>query len=198
MFGQAATPARPGKRSGAPKTPLEIGALAIDPSNPTTLYCGTGEANLSADSYPGDGIYRSINSGSSWKPWARSTQTGVPRRIGAIAVDPFDSKHVMVGGIGFGRVSTDNDFGGLYVTRDGGATWRRETFISPNNYWCHAIVFDPKARNRIFATFTGPGMNSGIYRTTDGGTSWTQLKTGLPSPDLIGRTSLAIAPSDSR
>jgi photosystem II stability/assembly factor-like uncharacterized protein len=180
------------------KTPLEIGALAIDPSSPTTLYCGTGEANLSADSYPGDGIYRSINSGSSWKPWARSTQTGVPRRIGAIAVDPFDSKHVMVGGVGFGRVSTDNDFGGLYVTRDGGATWRREIFISPNNYWCHAIVFDPKAQNRIFATFTGPGINSGIYRTTDGGTSWTQLKTGLPSPDLIGRTSLAIAPSDSK
>ncbi len=180
------------------KTPLEIGSLAIDPSSPTTLYSGTGEANLSADSYPGDGIYRSINSGSSWTPWARSTQTSVPRRIGVIAVDPFDSKHVMVGGVGFGRVSADNDFGGLYVTRDGGTTWRREIFISPNNYWCHAIVFDPKSRNQILATFTGPGINSGIYRSTDGGASWTQLKAGLPSPDRIGRTSLAIAPSDSK
>lgn len=178
------------------RTPLEIGSLAIDPSNPATIYCGTGEANLSADSYPGDGIYRSTNGGSSWKPWARSAQTGVPRRIGAIAVDPFDSHHVAVGGIGFGRVAADRDFGGLYVTRDGGATWQRETFISPNNYWCHTIVFDPVTRDRIFATFTGPGMASGIYRSTDGGSSWTQLKTGLPSPDRIGRTSLAIAPSD--
>jgi photosystem II stability/assembly factor-like uncharacterized protein len=181
-------------RSGAP---LEIGSLAIDPSNTATIYCGTGEANLSADSYPGDGIYRSTNSGSSWRPWARSAQTGVPRRIGAIAVDPFDSQHVVVGGIGFGRVSADHDFGGLHVTRDGGATWQRETFISPNNYWCHAIVFDPKKRGLLFATFTGPGMASGIYRSSDGGANWTQLKTGLPSPDRIGRTSLAIAPSDS-
>jgi photosystem II stability/assembly factor-like uncharacterized protein len=181
-------------RSGAP---LEIGSLAIDPSSTTTIYCGTGEANLSADSYPGDGIYRSTNNGSTWKPWARSAQTGVPHRIGAIAVDPFDSKHIVVGGVGFGRVSVDLDIGGLYVTRDGGVTWVRETFISPNNYWCHAVVFDPRNRDRLFATFTGPGMASGIYRSTDGGTSWMQLKTGLPSPDLVGRTSLAIAPSDS-
>jgi photosystem II stability/assembly factor-like uncharacterized protein len=180
------------------KTPLEIGSLAIDPSRPSTLYCGTGEANLSADSYPGDGIYRSTNSGSTWKPWAGSGQAGVPRRIGAIAIDPFDSNHVAVGGIGFGRVSADLDFGGLYVTRDGGASWQRETFVSANNYWCHAIVFDPKNRNRLFATFTGPGMASGIYRSSDGGTTWEQLRTGLPSPDLIGRTSLAIAPSDSK
>lgn len=179
-------------------TPLEIGALAIDPSNPATIYCGTGEANLSADSYPGDGIYRSTNGGSTWRPWARSAQTGVPRRIGAIAIDPFDPKHILVGGVGFGRVAADRDFGGLYVTRDGGATWRRETFISPNNYWCHAIVFDPGNRDRLFASFTGPGMASGIYRSTDGGVGWAQLKTGLPSADRIGRTSLAIAPSDSK
>ena len=159
------------------RAPLEIGALAFDPSNAATLYCGTGEANMSADSYPGDGLYRSTNGGRTWKPWAMSVLTGVPRRVGVIAVDPFDSRHVLVGGIGFGRVSSDNDFGGLYVTSDGGGTWRRESFIDPGNYWCHSIVFDRSTRGRIFATFTGPGAPSGIYRSVNGGAAWTQLMT---------------------
>ena len=61
--------------------PLQIGSLAIDPSNAKTLYCGTGEANLSADSYPGDGLYRSTDSGTTWTAWAPSARTGLPRRI---------------------------------------------------------------------------------------------------------------------
>jgi photosystem II stability/assembly factor-like uncharacterized protein len=179
------------------RTPLEIGALAIDPSNVQTLYCGTGEADLSADSYSGDGIYRSTNGGNTWTPWAISTRAGVPRRIGTIAVDPFDRNHVLVGGIGYGRVSSGNDFGGLYTTTDGGATWQRETFVSTNNYWCHCVVFDPGKQGTIFATFTGPGASSGIYRTTDGGATWAQLKTGLPPTERIGRTSIALARSNS-
>lgn len=176
--------------------PLEIGSLAIDPTTPTTLYCGTGEANLSLDSYPGDGVYRSTNGGTTWQPWALSETTGLPLRIGTIAVDPFDSKHVLVGGIGFGRVSSDNDFGGLYRTTNRGTTWQRLSFISANNYWCHSIVFDPVTRGRIFATVTGPGTSSGIYRSNNGGVTWTQLKNGLPATDRIGRTALAIAPSN--
>lgn len=179
------------------RTPLQIGSLAIDPSNPKVLYAGTGEANLSLDSYAGDGIYRSINSGRSWKPWATAAR-GLPRRVGCIAVDPFDPNHVLVGGIGFGRVSSDNDFGGLYTTADGGASWVRESFVSSANYWCHKVVFDPATRGTVFATFTGPGARSGIWRSSDGGASWAQLKTGLPSPDRIGRTSVAIAASNPK
>ena len=118
-------------RAGAP---LEVGALAIDPTNTGTMYCGTGEANLSADSYAGDGVYRSTNGGTAWTPWALSDKAGLPRRIGAIAVDPFNSKHVLVGGVGFGRLSSDNDFGGLYRTTNRGRTWQRLTFVSTNNY----------------------------------------------------------------
>jgi photosystem II stability/assembly factor-like uncharacterized protein len=186
------------KESWRANTPLEIGSLAIDPSKPATLYCGTGEANLSADSYAGNGIYRSTNGGKTWTSWAMSNRSGVPRRIGAIAVDPFDSKHVLVGGIGYGRVAADNDFGGLHVTTDGGATFQRSTVISVNNYWCHCIVFDPEVRGTVFATFTGPGTKSGIYRSTNGGNTWTQLTQGLPPSERIGRTSLAIAPSNRK
>ncbi|MEI7536755.1 MAG: hypothetical protein WCJ76_06065 [Comamonadaceae bacterium] len=178
--------------------PLQIGALAIDPTNPKILYCGTGEANLSLDSYPGDGVYRSTNGGTSWSAWALSEKKGLPRRIGTIAVDPFDAKHVLVGGVGFGRVSGDNDFGGLYSTRDGGLTWVRETFVNAGNYWCHKVVFDAATKGRIFVTVTCPGMRSGIYRSSDAGQSWAQLKTGLPSPDRIGRTALALAPSNTK
>ena len=175
--------------------PLEIGALALDPRQPRTLYCGTGEANLSADSYPGDGVYRSTNGGTSWRPWALSSETGLPRRIGTIAVDPFDSRHVLVGGVGFGRLSSDDDFGGLYRTTNRGRTWQRLTFVSANNYWCHAIVFHPSTPGRVFAAVTGPGATSGIYRSTDGGVTWRQLTNGLPPTDRIGRAALAIAPS---
>ena len=183
------------KESWRANTPLEIGALAIDPINPSTLYCGTGEANLSADSYAGDGVYRSTNGGKTWQSWASSNTKGVPRRIGAIAVDPFDNNHVLVGGIGYGRVAADNDFGGLHETVDGGTTWRRMTFIATQNYWCHCVVFHPLVHGTVFATFTGPGTKSGIYRSTNGGTTWTQLTQGLPSLERIGRTTLALAPS---
>ena len=179
-------------------TALQIGALAIDPAHPSTLYAGTGEANLSADSYPGDGLYRSTNSGASWKPWALAAQRGLPRRVGSIAVDPFDALHVRVGGVGFGRVSADNDFGGLYVTRDGGATWQRESFVASANYWCHQVLFDPATRGTLYASVTGPGLKSGIWRSLDGGANWLQLKTGLPSADRIGRTALALAPSNPK
>lgn len=186
------------KPSWRERTPLEIGALALDLADPKTVYCGTGEADLSADSYAGDGIYRSTNGGETWKPWASCAKAGVPRRIGAIAVDPFDRQHVLVGGVGYGRVSSENEFGGLYVTSNGGTSWTRETFISTNNYWCHCIVSHPVVKGTLFATFTGPGAKSGIYRSTDGGATWTQLTKGLPAPERMGRTTVVQAPSDPR
>ncbi len=175
---------------------LNIGALAIDQKNPETIYVGTGEANLSSDSYPGVGLYKSPDGGKNWQLLASSDRTGLPKRIGVIAVDPFDSKHVLVGGVGFAEVSsTGKDMGGMYVSFDSGITWKRQTFISNQNYWCHSIVFDPKNKGRIYATFTEQGAKSGIWRSTDGGKKWEHLTKGLPESALFGRTSLAISPS---
>ena len=141
---------------------LNVGSLAIDPRNSDVLYCGTGEANLSADSYPGVGIYRTIDGGTTWQLHASCKKTGVPRRIGVIAIDPFDSQRLFLGGVGFGEVSQGGDLGGLYVSEDGGRSWTRRTFVTTANYWCHSIVFHPTRRGVIYAAVTARGARNGI------------------------------------
>jgi len=175
---------------------LNVGSLAIDPSNPDILYCGTGEANLSADSYAGVGIYQSKDGGKSWHLLASAETAKIPRRIGVIAIDPLNPLHLRIGGVGYGKVGQDEDFGGMYVSQDGGVTWKRETFISSLNYWCHSIVFHPTQAGTIYATMTARGAKNGIYRSQDGGQSWQQLKSGLPSPERFSRTSLALCRSN--
>jgi photosystem II stability/assembly factor-like uncharacterized protein len=175
---------------------LNIGSLAIDPRNPETIYCGTGEANLSSDCYPGVGLYCSKDAGRTWLLLASSNRTGVPRIIGVIGIDPFDSQHLVIGGVGFAEASNEeNSLGGMYASFDNGVSWERETFISTQNYWCHSIVFHPKKKGTIFAAFTEQGSHSGIWRSTNGGKKWEPLTEGLPNSALFGRTSLAISPS---
>lgn len=176
---------------------LNIGSLAIDPGNPEIIYCGTGEANLSADSYSGVGIYQTANGGATWKLLAPSANAGIPTRIGVIAIDPFDSSYLLIGGVGADESSPrPEDFGGMSVSHDGGMSWRRETFVSTKNYWCHSIVFHPVKKGVIFATFTEQGTKNGIWLSEDGGENWRQLSNDLPPPENFGRTSLAISPSD--
>lgn len=177
---------------------LNVGSLAMDPADSNTIYCGTGEANLSADSYPGVGIYRTLNGGAEWHLLAARESTGLPGRIGVIAIDPFDPQHILAGGVGYSEMGAHGqlDLGGIYESRDGGVSWTRRTFISTRNYWCHSIIFDPATRGRIYATFTEQGTKNGIYRSVDGGANWGQLTRGLPAPERIGRTSLVLAPSN--
>ena len=185
------------RKSWSSTAPQQIGALEIDPGDPKVLYCGTGEANMSADSYPGDGLYRSTNGGKTWKRLAKASKGKVPPRIGAIAVDPFDSKHVLLGGIGYGRLSEDNDNGGLYESKDRGATWK-QLMPFEGHHWCHSIVFDRSTAGRVFIDVTAQGAASGLYRSEDGGAQWKHLTTGLPSSDRMGRATLAIAPSNPK
>ncbi len=176
---------------------LNVGSLAIDPRNPAIIYCGTGEANLSADSYSGVGIYRTTDGGATWELLASSINTRIPTRIGVIVIDPFDSRHLLLGGVGASECSPRRkDFGGMFVSHDGGVSWRRETFVSKNNYWCHSIVFHPEKKGVIFATFTEEGTRNGIWLSEDSGENWSQLGKGLPASEKFGRTSLAISPSD--
>jgi photosystem II stability/assembly factor-like uncharacterized protein len=175
---------------------LNIGALAIDPTDPNVLYCGTGEANLSADSYGGVGIYKTADGGQTWFLRAPCATTGLPKRIGVIALDPFDSKHLLAGGIGYAETSPGGDLGGLFESFDAGISWKRQTFVSTNNYWCHAVVFDPAKKGLVYCTVTEQGTASGIYRSTDGAVTWKHLTGGLPSGDRMGRASVAVSRSN--
>lgn len=170
---------------------LNVGSIAVDPVNPAILYCGTGEANLSADSYPGVGIFRSVDGGDSWQILAPSEAANIPTRIGCLVIDPFDTSHLCLGGVTHSEGGSD----GMFVSRNGGLSWGRLNFPGNGQYRCHSIVFHPTIRDTLFATISARGTQSGIWRSTNGGASWTQLTNGLPSPERFGRTSLAIAPS---
>lgn len=177
---------------------LNIGALALDPKDPNLLYCGTGEANLSFDSYPGAGLYRTLKADGggdgSWELLSPAGKDGPPPRIGVIAIDPFDTTHILIGGVGSKPSEPRNGLGGLYASTDSGKIWRRDASLFPTgDYQCHSIVFHPSQKGWIFATFTEGGSRNGIWRSKDGGASWDQLYQGLPSPERFHRTSLAIA-----
>jgi photosystem II stability/assembly factor-like uncharacterized protein len=170
---------------------LNIGALAIDPGNPQILYCGTGEADLSADSYPGVGLYRSLDGGENWQILAATDTARIPNRIGTVAVDPFDANHLRIGGVTHAQGGQD----GMFVSRNGGVSWARETFAGSGPHRCHMVLFHPRTRGTLYATIDARGSASGIWKSTNGGARWTHLTSGLPPSASIGRASLAIAPS---
>lgn len=172
---------------------LNIGSLAIDPANPRTVYCGTGEANLSADSHPGVGVYVSHDGGSNWQLLAAAATTDIPTRIGSIAVDPFNASHLVIGGVSH---AFDDVREGLYRSTDGGVTWSRISAIAAGRYRGHHILFHPTEQNTLYASVFARGTRSGVWRSTDGGASWSQLTDGLPNGSRIFRGALAIAPSD--
>jgi photosystem II stability/assembly factor-like uncharacterized protein len=172
---------------------LNIGALAYDPNDPDIIYCGTGEANLSADSHPGVGLFRSLDAGEKWQQLAAADSSGgLPRRVGSLAVDPFEPEHLLAGGV----AHRDGGSTGLFASNDGGLTWVRVPLIGGPAYRCHDVRFHPATQGLVYATVSALGMQNGVWRSSDGGASWQQLTAGLPSPDRVLRTALALAPSD--
>ncbi len=181
---------------------FSIGALALHPSEPEVVYCGTGEANGSVDSYDGNGLWRTSDGGASWQSLGLAT-TG---RIAEVAIDPNNTDHLLVAAMGR-QFSTGADRG-LYRSLDRGKTWTKTLFVNDSTGVCD-VVFNPQHPETVFAAtwervrrYTyrrafGPGC--AVWRSIDGGASWTRLAGGLPGPsDNVGRIALAIAPSRPR
>ena len=192
--------------NGAHFTPLfdrmptmVIGAIAVDPSHPQTLWVGTGEANSSRSSYGGMGMFRSDDGGKTFEPAGLADSD----RIARIVVDPKDSNTVYVAALG--KLYTTGGQRGVYRTRDGGKTWRQ--VLAGSTPWTGAIdlTMDPRNPQVLYAALwdrkrtawnmTYSGKGSGIWKSTDGGDHWTQLTNGFPHDDKVGRIGLAIAPS---
>jgi photosystem II stability/assembly factor-like uncharacterized protein len=179
-----------------------IGALAVAPSRPDTIYVGTGESTLRDSTGYGNGVYKSIDAGRTW------THLGLDdtQHIGKVAVDPKNPDVVFVAAIG--HLYDAHPARGLFRSRDGGRTWAKVLFKN-DSVGAVDVAIDPANPQIVYATLwntrrpvwytyqptNGPG--GGIYKSTDGGTTWTQLTTGLPKA-CIGRSGIAIAPSNPR
>jgi photosystem II stability/assembly factor-like uncharacterized protein len=173
-----------------------IGCLAIAPSNPDIVWVGTGENNSQRSVSYGDGVYRSLDGGKSWK------NMGLKRslHIGRIVVHPTDADIVWVAAMG--PLWGPGGDRGVYKTVDGGENWQLVLEIDENTGVVD-LVADPRDPDVLYAasyqrrrhlwTLINGGPGSGIHKSTDGGATWTELTSGLPSTDM-GRIGLAIAP----
>jgi photosystem II stability/assembly factor-like uncharacterized protein len=176
---------------------FSIGAIAADPKNFATVWVGTGERNSQRSVGYGDGVYRSDDGGRSWRNMGLRTS----EHIGRIAIDPRDSNVVFVAAQG--PLWAPGGERGLYKTTDGGRTWKA---VIPGTEHTGAtdVVIDPSnpdimyaatwQRRRHFYTLINGGPESAIYKSVDGGNTWTRLRSGLPPGDL-GRIGLSISPA---
>jgi photosystem II stability/assembly factor-like uncharacterized protein len=173
-----------------------IGCITLDPSNSHTVWVGTGENNNQRSVAYGDGVYKSTDGGSSW------TNVGLKasEHIGMIAVHPKNSNIVWVAA--YGPLWSSGGERGIYKTTDGGTTWRRVLNVSEHTGF-NEVHLDPRNPNVLFATahqrrrhvytYVSGGPESGLWKSEDGGETWSEVKNGIPSGDK-GRLSLAISP----
>lgn len=175
-----------------------VGALAIAPSDDNVVYMGSGEASLAGDSQYGDGVYRSLDGGLTWKH-VSTLFNG--QSVSAIVVDPTNPQHLFAstvrGRAGNHRTSAPtNTYYGVYESSDGGATWALQKGTKDQLHGATNLVMDPKNPNHLFASFWGDA----IYQTTDGGTTWHKAMGNLPAGNFAQgatRFSLGISNPES-
>ena len=178
-----------------------IGDIGVSWSNPDILYVGTGEGLHRPDLGVGDGIFKSTDGGKSWK----HVGLGDVQQVGRLVVHPTDPNIVFVAGLG--HPYGPNTERGIFRTTDGGATWERVLYVDENTGGIQ-VEFDPTNPRTVYGSLwehrEGPwengsfnGKNNALYKSTDGGTTWRQLKGGLPSgAEGAGRICLGIGVSD--
>src|SRR5262245_12169462 len=182
---------------------LSIGAIAVQPDNPDVVYVGTGEGAVRNSISFGDGIYKTTDGGKSWKHLGLEKS----ERFSRIAIHPTNPQIVLAAAMG--KAFGPGGERGIYRSSDGGATWTR-TLSSNETTGASDVAIDPGDPNIVYAGlydymrqpwfFRGGGPGSGLYRSSDGGVTWTKLtdpalKNGLPGARLIGRIGVSISRS---
>ena len=176
-----------------------IGAIAVAPSDPDVIYVGTGEGALRGDITYGDGVYKTTDGGKTW----RHIGLADSRQIGAVIVDPGNPDVVLVAAIG--HAFGPNSERGVFRSTDGGATWSK-TLYKDEHTGAIDVTFDPSNARIVYAAlwqvqrqpwnFSSGGPGSGLYRSADGGATWTELKGhGLPD-GILGRIDVSVSAAD--
>jgi len=168
---------------------ISIGDVAVSPSNPDIVWVGTGEANNSRSCYWGDGVYKSGDGGKTWKNMGLKES----HHVGRIIIHPQNPDIVYAAALG--HLYSFNEERGLYKTIDGGKTWDKVLYIN-DQVGVVDVALDPSDPDTLYAAsyqkqrlpwhFEEGGPGSAIYKTTDGGKTWTKLEGGLPT-GKIGR-----------
>ncbi len=177
-----------------------IGAIAVAPSDPNIIYVGCGEGLPRPDLSVGDGMYKSTDGGKTWKHLGLDDAQQIPQ----VAIDPRDPNRVFAAVLGhpYGPNATR----GIYRSTDGGTSWKK-VLSSDDNTGGSDVEIDPQHPNVVFAglwstrqapwedgnTYNGSG-NGGLYKSTDGGDTWRQVKNGLPDP--VQQVDVTISPSN--
>ena len=178
-----------------------VGALAVSESDPNVVYAGMGEACIRGNFSHGDGVYKSVDAGKTWKHVGLSDT----RIVGRIKIHPKNPDVVFVAALG--HAAGANDERGVFRSKDGGKTWQKSLFKS-NKAGAVDLSMDPSNPNVLYAaiweakrtpySLESGGPDSGLWKTTDGGDTWTDISRnqGLPKGTL-GRIGIAVSPADS-
>ncbi len=181
-----------------------IGAIAVAPSDPNVIYVGTGEPDIRSQHSYGIGVFKSTDAGKTW----RHIGLDGTRQIGRIVVDPNDPSRVYVAALG--HVYKGNPERGVFRSTDGGSHWTKvlASKDDPDNVGAVDLAIDPKQPGTLYASMWAtrrppwsvyapanmPG--GGLYKSTDGGTTWNRLGGGLPADDFVGKIGIAVSPSN--
>lgn len=185
---------------------MTIGDIAVDwkanQNGNETIWVGTGENNSSRSSYSGTGVYKSIDRGTTWQRMGLEET----HHIGRVIISPTNSSTVYVAALG--HLYSPNADRGVYKTTDGGKTWKKTLYINENTGVID-LVIDPRNPNILYASawrrerrawnFIESGEETGIYKSTDGGETWTLISTkqsGFPTGAGAGRIGLSLHSSD--
>ena len=177
---------------------VSVGAVAVSASHSDIVWVGTGEATARNSVAPGDGVYKSEDAGKTWKNMGLAET----RFISRIVIDPADPDIVHVAAQG--HLWGPNEERGVYRTTDGGQTWKKVLYVNPET-GASDLAIDPSNSKILFAGmwehrrwpyyFRSGGPGSGLYRSTDGGETWTAAKDGLPAGPY-GRIGLGVSRSN--
>ncbi len=174
-----------------------IGAIAVDPSNPNTVWVGTGESWVRNSVSVGTGVYNTRDGGETWQLAGLSDSEHISR----IVIHPKDSNTVLV--CALGHLWNSNAERGVFRSTDAGKNWQKVLFVNDDT-GCSDLVVDRQDPSVLYAgmwqvrrtpwTFSSGGLGSGLYKSSDGGATWRRVTKGLPE-GVLGRIGLAVAAS---